>query len=122
MAAAHCWEDQGTPALEDAGAPPRQETWSSYRELYDDTVRGVLLVLDHVKRRYKTELPNPAKAHIKGFVINQAKIGILTEDDHDVIQIRVRLVNPQTGETGLDRTFNERNIQIARVALRAPPG
>ena len=122
MAAAEYREDQDTPPLEDAGACPRYETWSSYRELYDDTVRGVLLVFGHVKRRYKTDLPNPAKARIKGFVINEARIAILTEDEDDAIQTRVRLVNPQTGVTGLDRTFNERNIQIARVALQGPHG
>ena len=43
-----------------------------------------------------------------------------TEDEDDAIQTRVRLVNPQTGVTGLDRTFNERNIQIGRVALQGP--
>jgi hypothetical protein len=121
MAAAEYQEDQDTPPLEDAGACPRYETWNSYREPYDDdTVRGVLLVFGHVKRRYKTDLPNPAKARIKGFVINEARIAILTEDEDDAIQTRVRLVNPQTGVTGLDRTFNERNIQIARVALQGP--
>ena len=47
MAAADCWEDQGTPAVEEAGAPPRQEKWSSYRELYDDTVKGRAAGIGH---------------------------------------------------------------------------
>ena len=47
---------------------------------------------------------------------------IVTEDEDDVIQTRLRLVNPQTRSTGLDRafndTFNGTDKTAARVALR----
>ena len=68
------------------------------------------------------KLPDAWKALITGFLIGdaKAKIAIVTEDEDDVIQTRLRLVNPQTGKTGLNCSFNERNIAAARVALRAP--
>ena len=85
MAAVEGQEDQ--LALESAAAPPLQEAWSRRRELYEDAVPGVQLVFDILKRRYKTELPNPAKARIKECGINEGKtaIAIVTEDEDDVI-------------------------------------
>ena len=117
MAAAEGRGDQRT--LEHAAASVLQEAWSRCRELYEDAAQGVQLVFDIVRRCYKTELPNQAKAAITEFVINSAKItiGIVTEDDYDIMEYRLHLVNPFTGQVFSDCTFNERDIAVARVAL-----
>ena len=78
------------------------------------------LVFDILKLRYKTDLPNASRAHMSEFVINKGNISIaiLTEDVDDSIMTRLQMVNPLTGETGLDRVFDE--TFAARVALQGP--
>ena len=109
------------PADGNDALAPRKGTWGASQEHYADTIKGLQLLFQNVKRRYQTALPHPAMERIKGCVINKAQIAILTEDEDDVIQTRLQLVNLQAGKTGLDRSFNERNNQVARVALRGPP-
>ena len=92
--------------------------WSGRRELYEAAVLGVQLVFDILKLRYKTDLPNTARAHMTEFAINKGNISIaiLTEDVDHCIMTRLQMVNPLTGETGLDRVFDE--TFAARVALQ----
>ena len=90
------------------------------QEQRDFLLWGLILAFDHVERRYRAELPRLAKALIMRFAVDEAKIAIVTEDENDVTHNRLELANPQTGKAGLDRTFNERSIAAARVALRGP--
>lgn len=94
------------------------EVWSGRRELYEATVQGVQLVFGILRLRYKTDLPNTARANITEFVLNKGNISIaiLTEDVDDSIMPRLQMVNPLRGETGLDRVFDE--TFAARVALQ----
>jgi len=39
---------------------------------------GLNLALDHLKRRYRAELPRLSKALIKRFAVGEAKIAIVT--------------------------------------------
>ena len=98
--------------------PPARhvDLWPGWnQDQLEDPFWGLTLALDHFER-----CPRSAKALIKRFVVEEAKIAIVMEDEDDVMHHRLELVNPQTGKTGLDRTFNERNIAAARVALRGP--
>ena len=101
--------------------PPARhvDLWPGWnQDQLEDPFWGLILALDHLERCYRAELPRSAKALIKRFAVEEAKIAIVMEDEDDVMHHRLELVNLQTGKAGLDCTFNERNIAAARVALR----
>ena len=53
-------------------------------ERYEKAIRSVQLAFGIVKQRYKTELPNPAKARINEFVFFEGKISVaILSDDVD---------------------------------------
>ena len=83
----------GGPNPADGNDAPatRKGTWNASQEHYADTIKGLQLLFQHVKRRYRIALPQPATERIKGCVINKAQIAILTEDEDDVIDIRIKL-------------------------------
>ena len=79
---------------------------------HGDACWGVFCVLNAMaKLRTGTDVPNTVKALIRGFLIDEAKIAILTEE-------RLQLVKPQSGKTGLDNRYDE----DPACGSRGPPG